>query len=316
MNKTAILFPGQGAQAVGMGRDLAEASPAARAVFDEANDAVGMALDKLCFDGPIEELSRSDVAQPAILAMSIAALRAYEEASGAPVGAAVAAGLSLGEYTALVAAGALPLRDAVRLVRARGTFMQEACEANPGVMYSIIGLDDAVVEEACRQASEETGDGAWPANYNSPGQLVISGQTAATARAAELCKEAGARRALQLQVAGAFHTPLMQAAADKLAAELAATDIAVPDCPVVANVTGEPVDGADDIRRLLTAQVTSPVRWTSCMSWCLGRGIAEFAEFGPGRVLSGLLRRIDRNAVCTTINSVESLAKATSVEGD
>jgi len=314
MSNTAILFAGQGAQSVGMGLDLVAASPAARAVFDAANDELGMALDKLCFEGPIEQLSRSDIAQPAILTMSIAALRAYEEAVGGAIAAPAAAGLSLGEYTALVAAGALSLRAAVRLVRARGILMQEACDANPGTMYSIISLADDAVEQACRQASEETGEGAWPANYNAPGQLVISGHAAATARAAALCKEAGARRALQLKVAGAFHTPLMQSAADKLAVELAGVEIAEPRCPVVANVTGEPVAGPDEIRSLLVAQVTSPVRWTTCMNWCLTRGITAFAEFGPGRVLSGLLRRIDRDATCITINSAESIAKATSTE--
>lgn len=307
MKAPALLCPGQGAQTVGMGRDLAETYPAAGRVFREANEALGVELDRLCFEGPIEELSRSDVSQPAIVTVSVAALRAMAEATGKPVPVGAAAGLSLGEYTALVAAGVLEFTDAVRLVRRRGTFMQEACETNPGAMYSVIGLEDAQVEEACARVRETTGGRVWPANYNSPGQLVISGETEAAEAAADLCTEAGARRAIRLNVAGAFHTEMMQPAADRLRPLLHAVPMRSPRCAVVANVTARPVDEPDEIRDLLERQVTNPVRWTDSMRWLAAQGCRECYEVGPGRVLQGLLKRTDRAIGCQSIGTAEDV---------
>jgi [acyl-carrier-protein] S-malonyltransferase len=307
MDRLGLLFPGQGAQKVGMGADLAEAYSSAREVFEEANEATGLALDRLCFHGPLTELSRSDVAQPAILAVSIATLRAMAEAGGTPPAPAAVAGLSLGEYSALVAAGALEFGDALRLVRQRGAFMQEACEVNPGAMYSVIGLADPRVEEACERAREQTGGGVWPANYNCPGQLVISGEEEPTRRAAELCSEMGARRALRLTVAGAFHTPLMQPAADRLAPVLSEVEIAPPAVPVVANVTGRPTLDPEELRRRLLEQITSPVRWADGVRWMLSKGLRRHYEVGPGRVLQGLLRRTDAEAECVSINDAEDV---------
>jgi [acyl-carrier-protein] S-malonyltransferase len=306
MSNVAFMYPGQGAQAVGMGRDLVENFAAAREIFAAANTALGIELDKLCFEGPIEKLSRSDITQPAILTTSIAAMRSMQEAGELP-DPAVTAGHSLGEYTALVGAGMMEFHDAVRLVRARGQFMQEACDAAPGTMYAIIGLEDEPVEQACEQARDERDGGVWPANYNSPGQVVISGEAAPAARAAELCQDMGARRALPLKVAGAFHTPLMRPAADKLQKELAQVPMHEPACPVVANVTGKPVTDPDTMRQLLLKQVTHPVRWTAVMQQCLEDGVERFIEIGPGKVLSGLLRRIDRNAGCERVGTAEDV---------
>ena len=307
MKAMGLLFPGQGAQVVGMGRDLAEGSAAARQVFDAAERATGVDIAAPCFDGPLETLSRSDVAQPAILTVSIAALRALAEAAGAPLHPAAGGGLSLGEYSALVAADAISFADAVRLVLRRGRYMQEACDARPGAMHSVIGLDDARVEQACARAREETGAGVWPANYNSPGQLVISGEEPAAEAAARACAAMGARRTIRLQVAGAFHTPMMQPAADRLAADLDTVEIRSPRWPVVANVTARAVAGPDEIRDLLVRQVTSPVRWTACMHWLLERGMRDFYEIGPGRVLQGLLKRTSTEAVCRTVNGLEDV---------
>ncbi len=313
MTAHGFLFPGQGAQAVGMGRDLADAYGSAREAFDEASEAAGLPLDKLCFGGPLEELSRSDVAQPAILTVSVAALRAMAEATGGSLEATAAAGLSLGEYSALVAAEALDFGAAVRLVRHRGAYMQEACDANPGTMYSIIGLEDAQVEQACQTARSKTGSGVWPANYNCPGQVVISGEEAAALEASEACVALGARRAIQLNVAGAFHTPLMQPAADELRPELAQVEVRKPRYPVVANVTGQPVSEPEEIRALLAQQITSPVRWLDCMRWLLSQGTKQFCEIGPGRVLQGLMKRTDASATCTCVagaDDVRALAKS------
>lgn len=309
MSTDVLLFAGQGAQDVGMGVDVVDEYPAAAEAFKTAGDAIDIDLLAICRNGPAERLERTDICQPAILTVSIAILRALESDAGAQSPLA-AAGLSLGEYSALVAAGALGFTDAVRLTHARGTYMQEACDANPGTMYSIIGLDDEQVEEACAEVRAD-GGGIWPANYNSPGQLVISGEDDAAARAADLCNEMGARRSIQLDVAGAFHTPLMQPAAEKLGPELEATEFTQPRHPVVSNVSAEPVDEPARIRELLMQQVTSPVRWCKSMQWCAENGAKEFLELGPGRVLRGLLRRIDRDLDCTTINDVESLRKVT-----
>ena len=308
MTKIGLLFPGQGAQEVGMGKALAESSAAARSVFATANEELGFALDRVCFEGPAEELGHSDVAQPAILTMSVAALHAMAQARGAPLGAAAGAGLSLGEYTALVACEALDFRQAVRLVRYRGQFMQQACEANPGTMFSIISLEDAQVEEACRQARAKTGGGVWPANYNSPGQLVISGDKAAASAAAELCTAMGARKVVELKVAGAFHTPLMQPAADMLAPMIEELDLATPACPIVANVTGRPTNDPAEIRRLLVRQVTEPVRWVDCQRALVALGIGLCYEVGPGRVLKGLLKRTVEACACQSVATPQDVA--------
>jgi [acyl-carrier-protein] S-malonyltransferase len=307
MTKTALLFPGQGAQEPGMGKALAESSAAARAVFEAADAELGIELSRACFEGTAEELGRSDLAQPAILTVSVAALRAMEEAAGAPPPAAVAAGLSLGEYTALVAAGALDLRQAVRLVRHRGRFMQEACETNPGTMFSVIALSDEQVEEACRRARGQTGAGAWPANYNSPGQVVISGQREAAAAAAALCSGMGARKVVELKVAGAFHTPLMQPAAEKLTPMIEALDLAEPAFPIVANVTGRPTREAAEIRGLLIRQVTEPVRWVDCQRALVALGVDRCYEVGPGRVLKGLLKRTEAGCACLSVGTPQDV---------
>ncbi|MFW6189872.1 MAG: ACP S-malonyltransferase [Planctomycetota bacterium] len=306
MERAALLFPGQGAQNPGMGADIVQNSPAARKVFEAANEALDVELDHLCFEGTLEQLSRSDVAQPAILTVSIATLQAMTEAAGAPPDSVGAAGLSLGEYSALVAAGAVRFTDAVRLVRRRGLFMQEACERRPGTMFSIIGLEADAVEQACDRARQRSG-GVWPANYNSPGQIVLSGEEEAVGLAAELCGEAGARRTVQLRVAGAFHSPLMQPAAEKLAPLVEELEVQGPAFPVPSNVTGRPADSPAEIRRLLVAQVTSPVRWLQCQQWLIDRGEQPFYEVGPGRVLRGLLRRTDRSRDCLSVNRMQDV---------
>ncbi len=306
MSQTVLLFAGQGAQEVGMGVDVAQEYPAARKVFEQASNVTDVDWMDVCSNGPDERLARTDICQPAILTVSIALLRALETELDQPIQPIAGAGLSLGEYSALVAAGALDFADAVKLTRARGRYMQEACDANPGTMYSIIGMDDDQVEDACQHIRGEGGE-VWPANYNSPGQVVISGGLEATREAADLCEERGARRAIQLNVAGAFHSPLMQPAADKLLKKLTDTTFSEPDYPVVANVTGQPVDSIGTIQDLLGQQVTSPVRWCDSMQWCAEAGAQQFVEVGPGRVLRGLLRRIDRELDCSSVNDLSNL---------
>lgn len=312
MSKTVFLFAGQGAQEVGMGVDAVEEYGAAARAFDQASEVLDWDLLEVCSSGPSKKLARTDICQPAILTVSIALLRAYEDELGHAPRPLAGAGLSLGEYTALVAAGALDFRSAVDLTHARGRFMQQACDANPGTMYSIIGMDDSQVEAACEDIRDKGGQ-VWPANYNSPGQVVISGDLQTTEKAADLCEERGARRAIQLNVAGAFHSPLMQPAADKLLKKLDTLAFNEPDYPVVANVTGKPVHSPARIRELLSQQVTSPVRWSEAMQWCAEQGTEQFIEIGPGRVLRGLLRRIDRNLDCASVNSLDSLRKTANV---
>lgn len=313
MYESVLLFPGQGAQYVGMSRDVAERYESAAEVFATASAAIGVDMERLCFEGPQEELARTDLCQPAILTVSVAVLRAIEQALKRPVRAPAAAGLSLGEYSALVAAGALDFAGAVRLVLCRGAYMQEACEARPGTMFSILGLEDAQVEGICRKVREEEGGQVWPANYNSPGQVVISGERGAAERAAAACTEMGARRAIELKVAGAFHSPLMQPAAEKLAGELKRTEFRSPAFPVVANTTAQPMGSPEEIRCLLARQVSSPTRWAQSMRWCTSQGCGEFLEVGPGRVLQGLLRKLDPKRNCLSVGSaadVESLAQS------
>jgi len=299
----ALLFPGQGSQFVGMGRDLAERFPETRAVFEEADDVLGLALSRIMWEGPEEELTATLNAQPAILTHSVAVYRIVASRLG---DVAFAAGHSLGEFSAYVAAGALRFDDAVRTVRLRGELMYRSGEARPGTMAAILGLDDAAVEAVCRDASTET-EVCVPANYNSPGQLVISGDVQAVERAVELAKAAGARRAVQLNVSGAFHSPLMAVAESGLAERLGEVALERPAFPVVSNVTAEPVDDAATARRLLIQQLTSPVRWTSCMRTILDAGVNRFFELGPGSVLSGLLKRIDRGAEAVTLGTADEI---------
>jgi [acyl-carrier-protein] S-malonyltransferase len=280
-----------------MGRDLAEASVAARRTFEEADEALGVSLSRIMWDGPESELTATSNAQPAILVHSVAAYRLVQERLG-PVG--LAAGHSLGEFSAWVAAGTLDFAAAVRTVRRRGELMLAAGQERPGAMAALLGAEDAAVERLCADAAAAGGD-CVPANYNAPGQLVISGDVAAIERALELAKGAGARRAVRLNVSGAFHSPLMQPAVAGLAEQLDSVHFAEPTFPVVSNVTAAPVSVAAEAKRLLVEQLTSPVRWTASVQAMLDAGVDDFVEFGPGNVLGGLVRRVNRDAATRTI---------------
>jgi [acyl-carrier-protein] S-malonyltransferase len=297
----SLLFPGQGSQFVGMGRDLVEAFPAARALYDEANEALGFDLSRVMFDGPEDELTATRNAQPALLVHSVAALRLIEDRLG-PV--SFTAGHSLGEFSAHVAAGTLSFSDAVRAVRRRGELMYASGEERPGTMAAVLGMDDADVEAVC--ASVESGV-CVPANFNSPGQIVISGDVAGVEEGMERALEAGAKKAVRLQVSGAFHSPLMQDAADGLEAFLAELPFADPTVPVVSNVTAAPVTSGDEARDLLVRQVTSPVRWAASVRHMVEAGATRFLEVGPGSVLRGLQRRIAREAPCTSVGTLEEV---------
>lgn len=286
----AFLFPGQGSQKVGMGRGLAQAYPEARAVYQEADEALGFAVSKLCFEGPEAELTLTANAQPAILATSIAALRVI--ARETDLRPAMVAGHSLGEYSALVAAQSLRLVDAVRVVHLRGKFMQEAVPPGAGAMAAVLGLEPAAVEALCAEVRAQVGEVVSPANLNGGGQVVIAGSKAAVERAMALSKERGARRAIPLQVSAPFHCALMQPAADRLAAELAGLTIARPLVPVVTNVEAEPSDDPERIRRLLAEQVTAPVRWEESVQKLVALGATRALEVGAGNVLAGLVKRI------------------------
>ncbi|HET6612275.1 MAG TPA: ACP S-malonyltransferase [Kofleriaceae bacterium] len=285
--KTLLLFPGQGAQKVGMGAAVARASAAARRVFEEADEALGESLSSLCFEGPEEALTRTENTQPAILATSIAVLRALE-AEG-KVAFDACAGHSLGEFSALVAAGALALGDAVKLVRLRGRAMQAAVPEGQGAMAAILGLDAEATQAACEEAAQ--GQVCAPANFNGGGQIVISGHAAAVERAMAAARARGAKRAVPLKVSAPFHSALMQPAADALADALAAITIAPLAVPVYANVDAAPNTDAGRVRDLLIRQVVAPVRWQAIMTRVAGDGFARALELGPGQVLSGLMRR-------------------------
>ena len=285
-----------------MGRDLAGQFPAAREWFDRANTALGYDLAALCFDGPEAELTKTEHAQPGIYLVGWVAFRLLLEQAHALRFEAVA-GLSLGEFTALAAAGVIEFEDGLRLVRARGRFMQEACEATRGAMAAVIGLDEEATREVCRQA------GVQLANLNCPGQLVISGETDRVARAGELARQAGAKRVLPLPVAGAYHSPLMQDAAPRLLAELERVQVRVPAVTVLANVTGEPHGDPASIRRRLVDQVTGPVLWERGIRRLLADGCTRFIELGPGKALSGFMKRIDRQAEVFNVGDVASLAE-------
>ena len=303
---TAFLFPGQGAQAVGMGAAAYAGSPAARAVFDEADDVLGIPLARLVLEGPAEELVRSHNAQPAILCVSIALLRAMAERFGdAAPRPAFAAGHSLGEYTALVAAGSIDLATALRLVRRRGELMQAACEATPSGMSALLGLALDPALQACE------GTGAQVANVNSKEQIVIGGPTAALERAIERAIAAGARRAIPLEVAGAFHTEVMRPAQGAMDEALAEVDFAPPEIPVVANTTGRPMTSADEVRRELSQQLCGCVYWAQSVEYMAGAGAVRFVEFGPGGVLTGLVRRIAGNATAVAVTDLDALSALT-----
>ncbi|MGQ9649858.1 MAG: ACP S-malonyltransferase [Phycisphaerae bacterium] len=304
MAKTAVLFTGQGAQSVGMGRDIAEASGAAAAVFAQANQVLGYDLRALCFEGPAERLEQTDLQQPAIFTTSAAIWQALQERGVLTEPLAAMAGLSLGEYTALFAAGSVSFEDALRLVKRRGELMQAAATAVPSGMVSAVGLDRDQVEAICRQASDAGVIAA--ANFNSPGQIVLSGVKPACEKAALLIEQAGGR-AVPLKVAGAFHSPLMKPAADGLAEMLAATPFAAPRVPVIANVNCQPYGDPDTIRRRLTEQLTQPVRWQESMEKLIAEGVEQFVEIGPGRVLTGLMKKISRKTPIINVSTAGDL---------
>jgi [acyl-carrier-protein] S-malonyltransferase len=309
----ALLFPGQGSQEVGMGRDVCEASDAARSVFAAADRTLGFELSQLCFEGPEDELRRTEIQQPAVLTTSIALLRALEER--AEVAPAWLAGHSLGEYSALVAAGALSLESAVALVHARGRFMQEAVAEGEGAMAAIMGCDAAAVAEACEAAARATGAVVAPANWNSPQQTVIAGTAAAVEAAGEEARARGARRVVSLPVSAPFHCALMASAADKLAAELAGMTFAPLKVPVVTNVEAEPNDDPARVADLLRRQVTAPVRFTESVQRLVGLGVTRVLEVGPGRILSGLVARIDRGLARGALTGASELAAAAAFSG-
>src|SRR6266850_4261184 len=300
MSKTALLFAGQGAQVVGMGKDLAEKFPSAKAWFDRANSVLSYDLTAICFDGPEAELTKTENAQPAIFLVSWVAFQVLKEKVPGLVFEA-AAGLSLGEFTALVAAEAMRFEDGLKVVRQRGRFMQEACEATRGAMAAIIGLDEAPTREICAHA------GVVLANLNCPGQLVISGEAERIAAACELARAKGARRALPLPVAGAYHSPLMAGAQAPLKAELERISLNPPAVIVMSNVTARPHESADAIRARLVEQVTASVRWEESMRYLLEQGFTRFVELGPGTALSGFMKRIDKNVQMLNVADVASL---------
>jgi [acyl-carrier-protein] S-malonyltransferase len=305
-SKIAYVFPGQGSQYPGMGKDLAENYPAAKQVFEEADEALEFAISDLCFNGPTEQLQLTENTQPAILTVSIAALRAMESA-GFP-GPDFVAGHSLGEYSALVAAGSLSLADAVRTVRARGRYMQEAVPPGKGAMAAILGADVATIEASCAEASQ--GEVCSAANINSLSQVVIAGDTSAVDRAIDLLKQKGARRAVKLNVSAPFHSALMRPAAERLTPHLNDIDFGDPKVRLVSNVDAALVNTGVEAREALIRQVSSPVRWLQSVEFLLTQGVQTFIEAGPGKVLSGLVRQIDRGVRCLNVEDAASLAQA------
>ena len=303
MSQTALLFTGQGSQTVGMGRDLCEKFAVCRQLFEQANAVLGRDLAQICFTGPEAVLTQTDNAQPGIFLTSLACL-ATVQAQIPDLKFAATAGLSLGEFTALTAAGAVTFEDGLRMVQARGRFMQEACDTTQGGMASIINLDDAVLVEVCREADVDV------ANLNCPGQTVISGAKDKIVKAVELAKARGAKRAIPLPVAGAYHSRLMMGAQQKVAAELARLALRDPRVPVVANVSAQPGGSVTEIKDLLTRQVTGTVRWTESMQWLIAQGFTRFIELGPGAVLAGLMKRINKNVEVISVNDCATLETA------
>jgi [acyl-carrier-protein] S-malonyltransferase len=298
--KIAFCFPGQGSQDVGMGRAIAEEFPGARAVYDEASDAVGFDVARLCFEGSIEELTRTELQQPALVATSIACLRAVETLGVRPD---YVIGHSVGEYSALAAAGALSTRDAATLVRERGEAMAEAAREKPGAMAAVLGLEDTVVEELCSAI-----EGVWPANYNCPGQIVVSGENAAVDRLIGEAAARGARKTVKLRVSGAFHSPLVARAAEQLRPALARAPWRNPSPPFMSTVTAK-LEEAQRLAAILVEQLTAPVRFTQAVRGLVRDGVEIFVEIGPGQVLSGLLRRCDRSLRTISVGDPDAVRK-------
>jgi [acyl-carrier-protein] S-malonyltransferase len=299
---TAFLFPGQGSQATGMGKELAALYPVARETFDEADEALGYKLSTLCFEGPDDKLKLTEVTQPAILTVSVAVYRVLASVGLTP---SFVAGHSLGEYSAHVAAGTIDFADAVRTVRSRGQYMQEAVPVGTGAMAAILMLGLPEIQAACDEAAQ--GEVVQPANINSPGQIVISGSKAAVERAAELCKQKGAKRAVMLPVSAPFHCALMQPAQDRLAADLKALHLHNPETPVMCNVDAKIVTVADVARDALVRQVTGAVRWVECIQGLIAAGAEQFIEVGPGKVLTGLMKQIDKTKPALNVEDEASL---------
>jgi len=298
--KVAFCFPGQGSQDVGMGRELAERFPELQAVFEEASEAAGLDVARVCFEGPIEELTRTDVQQPALVATSIACLRAVETLGIRPD---YVVGHSVGEYSALTAAGALSSFDAVALVRERGKAMEAAAQEHPGAMAAVLGLADAVVEELCAAV-----ENVWPANYNCPGQIVVSGETAAVDRLLEAATERGARRTVKLRVSGAYHSPLVERAAQRFQPALERVTWKDPVPPFMSTVTAK-FESAPRLGALLVEQVTGPVKFTQAVRGLVKEGVGLFVEIGPGQVLSGLLKRCDRSLRSISVGTPADLER-------
>jgi [acyl-carrier-protein] S-malonyltransferase len=309
MSKTALVFAGQGAQEVGMGRDLAEKHPVAQQWFDRANAALGYDLARVCFTGPEEELTKTENAQPGIFLVSWVALELLREQAPS-LRFEATAGLSLGEFTALTAAGVMSFEDGLNVVRLRGRFMQEACDATQGGMAAVIGLDEATTRAVCQETGVEL------ANLNCPGQIVISGRADRMEAACALAKSKGARRALPLPVAGAYHSALMASAQPKLEAALRDVPLNLSNVPVISNVTAQAHEAPADIHRRLVEQVTSPVRWEDSMRLLLRQGFTRFIELGPGTALSGFLKRIDKNVQTFNVANVASLEATVKALGE
>ncbi|HEU0025671.1 MAG TPA: ACP S-malonyltransferase [Ktedonobacterales bacterium] len=333
----AFIFPGQGSQAVGMGADVYRVSPAARAIYDTADAALGFALSRLCFEGPEDALRETINTQPALVTTSLALLAAMQEAAGAPTGASAAepplsaplapawvAGHSVGEYAALAASGALDVAATIRLARERGRLMHEEGSAIPSGMAAVLGLDAPALEKVCAEATERARAALTPdeavahpgvgrvvlANDNAPGQIVISGERRALEAAMELAKAAGARRVVPLAVSGAFHSPVMAPAAEGLARAVDAAPIRDAVIPIISNISATPLSAAGDIRRELASQIVSPVQWTRSIEWLAAQGVTLFVEIGAGQVLSGLVKRIAREAVTLSVSSANDVAAA------